>query len=1092
MPKKMLFNINEPEEIRAALIQDGRLVEFDVETRLREKNRNNIYRGFVVRVEASIQAAFVEYGAGRHGFLPFAEIHEDFWSQRPPQGVERPRIDDVIRKGQPVLVQVVREELDQKGAALTTYCTLAGRYVVLMPRSGGGGVSRKIEDAEQRRQLRDFMREITLPDGYGFIIRTAGMGRPKEDIQRELNYLMTLWRTIQQQSKRGPRVGIVFQDGDIIMRMIRDYHDNEVDEILVDEEDAFERAHNYFSAILSDSPNIVKHYKDDQPLFLRYHVETQIASVFERKIPLPSGGSIVLDQTEALVAIDVNSGKTQSDSGTEETALKTNLEAAEEIARQLRLRDLGGLIVIDFIGMRLSRNIREVERRFAQAIKLDKARIKLGHISVFFGLLSLSRQRIRESKALGHFTICDHCGGHGKIPNVESSALIVLRKLQEVATLQLYDRAEVRIPSSVAMYMLNHKRTELTELLEEHSLLVEIFPREGSVIDLEQDILTFLTTQPLRKKKGRYPIQASPAPLLNEASPSMTLAAIPPQHATIQTSRTQTSHTQTSRTQPSHTQASARFPRSGRPHERSRPYERSQPHSAQPRPHLADATEIAEPKKATASPPTTAPPHAPTPPSSRSTSPETTDARHTSGTETREHPRGLAREAREEKRAFASHTPRVASPASLEEASNPSFQPYALHSPPEDFGLPSALPSFPVGMPWFMRYLPVNKAHQQHLDTWQRLQQDALDSGVVASIEQPHLIATSPPPLAHNETTSLTTPPQIAKDAAPSLTQVAKIAETSVPTQPSKDGVSAFTQAARNTVTPAPAPRPALASSARSAQMAAVTPPRTAQPPMTSSRPAPPPSVREPAAQHPPATTSLQEKPKEAPPSTRRPEMLPSTDAPSSDATAIAEREAAPSSIRVASSESAAPTPTADAELAAPAKESLAHTEASRTPEEMDESSANAAEPSATEQAASSRPRHHRGLAGEYNRERRHRGLGGESNRERPEHKKTGGQGDAGRLVRLDSQGDADLLPRRDAPKPIRAVSRREPLEEIDPLSRHALREEKEQSYLDYDEIGDQYQASHDRSKRRFPTDENDFRARQQRPFRRRKQHHRH
>jgi ribonuclease E len=892
---------------------------------------------------------------------------------------------------------------------------------------------------------------------------------------------MTLWRTIQQQSKRGPRVGIVFQDGDIIMRMIRDYHDNEVDEILVDEEDAFERAHNYFSAILSDSPNIVKHYKDDQPLFLRYHVETQIASVFERKIPLPSGGSIVLDQTEALVAIDVNSGKTQSDSGTEETALKTNLEAAEEIARQLRLRDLGGLIVIDFIGMRLSRNIREVERRFAQAIKQDKARIKVGHISVFFGLLSLSRQRIRESKALGHFTICDHCGGHGKIPNVESSALIVLRKLQEVATLQLYDRAEVRIPSNVAMYMLNHKRTELTELLEEHSLAVEIFPREGSVIDLDEDILTFLPTQPLRKKKSRSPIQASPAPMLNEASPSMTLAAIPPQHATTQPSHTQTSRTQPSTTQPSHGQASARFPRSGRPHERSRPYERAQPHTAHARPHLSDATEIAEPKQ-TASAPTV--PHAPALPSTRTTSPETTDGRRTIGAESREAPRGLTREAREEKRASASPAPRVAPASSLEEASNPSFQPYALHSPPEDFGLPSALPSFPVGMPWFMRYLPVNKAHQQHLDTWQRLQQDALDSGVVASIEQPNLIAVSPLPTAHKETASSTNPPQHAKDATPPPAQHAKDV---APAQHAKD--VAPPQHAKSTAASAPAPRPALASSARSAQMTAVMPPQAAQPTMMPRRPVATSSAREPEALHPSATMNLQEKPKEAPPSVRSSDLLPSTDTPSSDAMAADQHKAAPS-IHVPSSERT--TPTADRKVAVPAEESLAQIETNKTPEETDESSANAAGSSAVEQTASSRPRHHRGLAGEYNRERRHRGLGGESNRERPEYKKAGGQGEAGRLVRLDSQGDADLLPRRDAPKPIRAVSRREPLEEIEPLSRHTLREEKEHSYLDYDDIGDQYQASHDRSKRRFPTDENDFRARQQRPFRRRKQHHRH
>ncbi len=508
MSKKMLFNVNEPEEVRAAIIENGKLVEFDVENRLREKNRNNIYRGYVVRVEPSIQAVFVEYGAGRHGFLPFHEIHPDFWSSHSPKDKDRPRVDEVVQKGQPVLVQVVREELENKGAALTTYCTIPGRYVVLMPRSGGGGVSRKIDDAEQRKALRDFMRDLKLPDGFGVIVRTAGMGRPIEDIQRELDYLLRLWRTIQQQSKRGPRAGCVFQDSDIIQRMIRDYYDSSIDEILVDEEEAFERARDYYAALISSQQNIVRFYDEDRPLFTHYNIEPQISEVFERKIPLVSGGSIVIDQAEALVAIDVNSGRAQSESNTEDTALKTNIEACYEIARQLRLRDLGGLIVIDFISMRLLRNTREVERHFRLAIQHDKARIRIGKISASFGLLSLSRQRIRDSKALGHFIPCPHCNGHGQLPNPEASALMVLRRLQELALQKRFERVEARLPHDVAIYMLNHKREELHYLFQEYSLLAEILPREGGCIDLENDLQGFLAIHPLaRKKREREPLQ---------------------------------------------------------------------------------------------------------------------------------------------------------------------------------------------------------------------------------------------------------------------------------------------------------------------------------------------------------------------------------------------------------------------------------------------------------------------------------------------------------------------------------------------------------------------------------------------------------
>ena len=462
MAKKMLFNVNEPEEIRGAIVDSdsGKLYEYDIETRLRQKNRNNIYRGMVVKLEPSIHAAFVEYGGERHGFLPFRNIHEDFWSRKPKGDGKRVRIDDVLKVGQPVLVQVEREAVDNKGAALTTYCTLPGRFLVLRPRESGIGISNKIVDQKDRQSLRDAMKDLKPPEGFGCIVRTAALGKEFEDLERELNYLLRLWKNIQQEAWRDPRVGIVFQDGDLIMRMIRDYYDADIDEIFVDDEEAFERARSYFSAAISGKAEI-KYYEGERPLFSAYQVELQIAQVYERRINLPSGGSICIDPTEALIAIDVNSGKTQSESGIEETALKTNLEAATEVARQLRLRDLGGLVVIDFIGMRLSKNVRRVERHMRQILKEDKARIRMGRISSSFGLLSISRQRIRDSKELGYFVSCPSCSGLGKIPNAEASALIVLRHLQDAAATRAYERVEATVPKDIALYLLNQKRAEL-------------------------------------------------------------------------------------------------------------------------------------------------------------------------------------------------------------------------------------------------------------------------------------------------------------------------------------------------------------------------------------------------------------------------------------------------------------------------------------------------------------------------------------------------------------------------------------------------------------------------------------------------------
>ncbi len=487
MPKQMLFNMTEPEEIRATIVEDGKVVEFDLETQTREKNRNNIYRGYIVQIEPSIQAAFVEYGANRHGFLPFGEIHPSFFNQDSSNKEDSNNVAQMIRKGQTVLVQVVREEIGNKGAALTTYCTLPGRYLVFMPMSNKTGISRKIESQSERRALREVIEGISTPNNEGFIVRTAGSGMTREDLSRDLEILSRLWGNIQNAARRGPRAGLIFEDGDLLQRMIRDYYNDDVEAIYIDEEDAYERASTYFDAVMPHQDNVVKYYNEDAPLFIAHNIEEQLSQLYQRKIPLPSGGSIVFDSTEALVAIDVNSGKTQSDN-TEETAYKTNLEAAEEIVRQLRLRDLGGLVVIDFIGMRQGKHNRGVERAVRQAIKGDKARVKVGRISSYFGLLTLSRQRIRDAKGFAFFTECSSCGGTGKVPNAESAAVGVLRQFQLLAAGEQYEKITASLPHDVAMYLLNHKRTRIAELEDKHDCLIMIQPRDNAAINLDQDL----------------------------------------------------------------------------------------------------------------------------------------------------------------------------------------------------------------------------------------------------------------------------------------------------------------------------------------------------------------------------------------------------------------------------------------------------------------------------------------------------------------------------------------------------------------------------------------------------------------------------
>lgn len=515
MPKKiMLFNTVEPEEVRGAILEDGVLVEYDIESHTREKNKNNIYYGTIVKVEPSIQACFVDYGGNRHGFLPFGDIDETYWSNKPSGNGRRPRIDEVIRTGQNVLVQVVREEVDQKGAALTTYFSLPGRYVVLMARPGQSGISRKIEERSERKALREIMRQLNIPDSLSYILRTSCVGRSFEEVEREIQYLVRLWRSVKQKekemNKRSLRSALIFQEADLVERMIRDYYDDDVDGIYIDERSNWEKACSFIQEFLPNrSVDNVRLYKGKRPLFSQFGIEHAIQAVYQRKIALRSGGSIVIDPTEALVSIDVNSGKTQSDKGTEETALKANLEAAEEIARQLRLRDLGGLVVIDFISMRGIRNVREVEKYFRSFLKKDKARIKMGRISSNFGLLSLSRQRIRDSKEHTHFVHCPSCNGAGKLPNVETSAMIVLRELKDLAAQEKYERVDANLPQQIAYYLLNQKREEIFHLERHFDLQIYLFPRGGLSIDLDKDLVLRPRTRPSRRQMARESLKES-------------------------------------------------------------------------------------------------------------------------------------------------------------------------------------------------------------------------------------------------------------------------------------------------------------------------------------------------------------------------------------------------------------------------------------------------------------------------------------------------------------------------------------------------------------------------------------------------------
>jgi len=473
--KRMLINATQAEERRLAIVDGQKLLDFETEIEGREQRKGNIYKAVVTRVEPSLEACFVDYGEDRHGFLPFKEISKQYFKEG--VSVRDAKIADVISNGQELLVQVEKEERGNKGAALTTFVSLAGRYLVLMPNNPrGGGVSRRIE-GEDREELKEAMDQLEYPKGMSLIARTAGIGRSAAELQWDLNYMLKLWTAIEEASHAGKGAFLIYQESSLVIRAIRDYFTSDIGEILIDTDDIFEQAHQFMNHVMPETANRVKRYRDDAALFSRFQIEHQIETAFARTVNLPSGGAIVIDHSEALVAIDINSARSTRGTDIEETATRTNLEAADEIARQMRLRDLGGLIVVDFIDMEESKNRREVEQRLREALRTDRARVQFSSISKF-GLLEMSRQRLRPALSEGSHITCPRCNGTGHIRDTESSALQILRIIQEESMKENTAAVHVQVPVEVTSFLLNEKRTEITKIELKQRVTVLIVPNK--------------------------------------------------------------------------------------------------------------------------------------------------------------------------------------------------------------------------------------------------------------------------------------------------------------------------------------------------------------------------------------------------------------------------------------------------------------------------------------------------------------------------------------------------------------------------------------------------------------------------------------
>ncbi|WP_456270115.1 ribonuclease E [Kushneria sp. AK178] len=475
--KRMLINATQPEELRVALVDGQRLYDLDIESGAREQKKANIYRGRITRVEPSLEAAFVDFGADRHGFLPLKEISREYFSKE-PSGNGRPNIREVIKEGKEVIVQVDKEERGNKGAALTTFISLAGRFLVLMPNNPrAGGISRRIE-GDERTELKEAMSQLTMPDKMGVIVRTAGIGRSSEELQWDLDYLVQVWETITEEAGQRSAPFLIYRESNVIIRAMRDYLRQDIGEVLIDHGDVHEEALNFVKQVMPSYQQKIKLYNDDVPLFSRFQIESQIETAYEREVKLPSGGSVVIDHTEALVSIDINSSRATKGGDIEETALQTNLEAADEIARQLRLRDIGGLVVIDFIDMSPARNQREVENRVRDALKLDRARVQIGRISRF-GLMEMSRQRLRPSLGETSGVVCPRCNGQGTIRDVRSLSLSIMRLIEEEAMKDRSSQIRAMLPVPVATYLLNEKRNVLADIERRQGVRVMLLPQPG-------------------------------------------------------------------------------------------------------------------------------------------------------------------------------------------------------------------------------------------------------------------------------------------------------------------------------------------------------------------------------------------------------------------------------------------------------------------------------------------------------------------------------------------------------------------------------------------------------------------------------------
>ena len=474
--KRMLINATQPEELRVAIADGQSLLDLDIEVPAQEQKKSNIYKGRITRVEPSLDACFVEFGSERHGFLSMKEIAREYFSEAAQKALDegnRVDIKDAVRGGQEVIVQVDKEERGTKGAALTTFISLAGRYLVLMPNNPrAGGVSRQIS-RDERKEILDTLKQVEVPDSMGLIVRTAGVGREQEELQWDLDYLLQLWSAILEAAKSRPAPFLIYQESNLIIRALRDYLREDIGEILIDDDRVFEDAREFMQQVMPHNLRKLKAYREDTPLFSRYQIESQIESAFSREVRLPSGGAVVIDHTEALLSIDINSARATKGADIEETALNTNLEAADEIARQLRIRDLGGLIVVDFIDMLSKDAQRQVENRLRDAMRMDKARVQIGRISRF-GLLEMSRQRLRPSLGESSHITCPRCDGYGSIRSVESLALAILRLAEEEVMKDHTSRVIVQAPTEVANFLLNEKRSVMADMERRNKLPITI------------------------------------------------------------------------------------------------------------------------------------------------------------------------------------------------------------------------------------------------------------------------------------------------------------------------------------------------------------------------------------------------------------------------------------------------------------------------------------------------------------------------------------------------------------------------------------------------------------------------------------------